>query len=59
MKKKYLNPETTALDSRLLMNLMGLSAPEEGISDGGEGNDDDDPNTKGRQTGDKGWGNLW
>ena len=59
MRKEYLNPETTVLASHLLTNLMGLSAPEEGISDGGEGDDNDDPNTKERQAGPDDWVNLW
>ena len=40
--------------------LQTLSAPDEGIHDGGEGSDSDDPSSKKRDLSDgDGWGNLW
>ena len=57
MKKTYITPSTaskTVLDSSAYME--NLSAPDEGIHNGGEGNDDDDPTAKQRNDG---WGDLW
>ncbi len=56
-KKAYMTPiaeEVKALAFTTL--LQTLSAPNEGIHDGGEGEDDDDPTAKGREDD---WGNLW
>ncbi len=59
MKKEYLSPATFASKADLSEELLGASAPQPdvNIGDGGEGNDDDDPNSKRR--GNDGWGNLW
>ena len=56
-KKAYMNPiaeEVKALAFTTL--LQTLSAPDEGIHDGGEGDDGDDPTAKEREDD---WGNLW
>ena len=59
MKKKYIIPTASQIDIALLANLMGLSAPGEGISDGGEGNDDDDPDSKRRKKDGSSWQSIW
>lgn len=59
MKKKYIIPAVNKVDIRLYTNLMGLSAPGEGISDGGEGSDGDDPDSKRRKKGGSSWNSLW
>ena len=59
MKKQYLTPQAEELIQRLSENLLGLSAPNEGIHDGGEGGDNDDPTAKDRLSGEGGWGNIW
>lgn len=56
-KKAYLIPVTEWMESQAVTTyLQTLSAPNEGIHDGGEGDDDDDPTAKQR---DDSWGNLW
>ena len=56
-KKPYHKPEVEALGLHPFTTfLQTLSAPDEGIHDGGEGNDDDDPSAKNRTDG---WGDLW
>ena len=58
-KKRYIIPETTLSEYLLATHLMGLSAPDEGIHDGGEGGDDDDPTAKQRNQDIVHWGNIW
>lgn len=56
-KKAYMTPtaeEAKALAFTTLLQTM--SAPDEGIHDGGEGEDDDDPTAKERYDD---WGDLW
>ena len=56
-KQTYITPETTAEKVvTFSAYLQVLSAPDEGIHDGGDGNDDDDPSAKHRSDV---WGNLW
>lgn len=55
-KKVYIAPESENDSISLLTPLLGLSSPDTGIHDGGEGDNDDDPSTKTR---DDGWGDLW
>ncbi len=55
-QKTYIQPEVKHWEFRSFTSLMTLSAPGEGIHDGGEGEDDDDPTAKGREDD---WGNLW
>ena len=59
MKKDYIKPEMGLEISEMPFGLMGLSAPGEGISDGGEGSDDDDPTTKVRDENHDIWSGLW
>ena len=59
-KKAYLIPEAERMLLCLGCYLQTLSAPDEGIHDGGEGSDSDDPSSKKRGLSDgDGWGNLW
>lgn len=44
---------------RIFYNLLEPSAPDEGISYGGEGSDDDDPSAKEREETEYTWGSLW
>ncbi len=55
-QKTYIQPEVKHWEFRPFTSLMTLSAPDEGIHDGGEGEDEDDPTAKGRVDD---WGNLW
>ena len=55
-KKVYIAPESENDSLSLLTPLLGLSSPDTGIHDGGEGDNDDDPSTKTRADG---WGDLW
>lgn len=55
-QKTYIQPEVKHREILSSASLMTLSAPDEGIHDGGEGEDDDDPTAKGREDD---WGNLW
>ena len=57
MKIIYRKPAVDLIDLALLFSLMGLSAPDEGIHDGGEGSDDDDPDSKRRKKGS--WNSIW
>ena len=55
-QKAYIQPEVKHREILSSASLMTLSAPNEGIHDGGEGEDDDDPTAKEREDD---WGNLW
>lgn len=55
-KQPYHSPEVEALDLHPFTAFLTLSAPDEGIHDGGEGDDGDDPSSKSRNDG---WGDLW
>lgn len=55
-KKAYVTPVAEEETLSITTLLQTLSAPDEGIHDGGEGSDSDDPSTKGREDG---WGDLW
>lgn len=56
-KKAYISPLAEEVKAMAFTTLLQtLSAPDEGIHDGGEGDDDDDPTAKDRSDG---WGNLW
>ncbi len=59
MKKEYLSPAISVSKADLCEELLGASAPQPdvNIGDGGEGKDEDDPNSKRRDN--DGWGNLW
>ncbi len=54
-KKAYLLPTVKLVETRLSATYL-LSASQEGIGDGGEGDDEDDPTAKRRHDG---WGSLW
>lgn len=54
-KKIYSIPSLMVVEPNLSDTYL-LSASDEGIHDGGEGDDDDDPTVKQR---DDSWGNLW
>lgn len=58
MKKQvYIIPESEEVKANAFTTfLQTLSAPDEGIHDGGEGDDGDDPTSKHRNDG---WGDLW
>lgn len=58
MKQQYIIPQTQEWRPALLSPILSLSAPNEGITDGGEGRDDDDPTVKLRDDAET-WGNLW
>ena len=55
-KKVYIAPEFEMDCIALLTPLLGLSSPDTGIHDGGEGDDGDDPTAKKH---DDHWGDLW
>ena len=55
-KKVYIAPEFEMDCIALLTPLLGLSSPDTGIHDGGEGDDGDDPTDKKH---DDHWGDLW
>ncbi len=55
-KKAYVTPVAEEETLSITTLLQTLSAPDEGIHDGGEGSDSDDPSAKGREDG---WGDLW
>ena len=61
MKKQYKNPQTESSELNVMFNLLAPSAPEEGIHNGGEGDDEDDPTSKSRPSTGTGnsWGDLW
>ena len=55
-KKAYVTPVAEEETLSITTLLQTLSAPGDGIHDGGEGHDGDDPTAKGREDG---WGDLW
>lgn len=55
-KKLYFTPVMRVVRPDAFAPYMGAVASEEGIKDGGEGNDKDDPTAKQR---DDQWGDLW
>ena len=55
-KKAYVTPVAEEETLSITTLLQTLSAPDEGIHDGGEGSDGDDPSAKDREDG---WGDLW
>lgn len=59
-KNPYSEPRATVLSLEWSEEML-LTASQEGISDGGVGEDDHDPNAKNRDADtDKGpWGDLW
>ena len=62
-KKPYEIPLSSAIRHLTARTpLLGASAPDEGIHDGGPGSDEDDPSAKernGHADGDDAWGSLW
>ena len=60
MEKTYIQPSLTESHLTILSDLLDASASDIGIDYGGDGNDDDDPTSKQRdtETGSS-WGNLW
>lgn len=62
-KQLYITPQTERSTATICAPLLGASAPDEGIHDGGPGSDDDDPSAKPRegieQMPDDSWGTLW
>ena len=62
-KKSYISPVLQRILVSPAFRLLGASAPDEGIHDGGPGKDDDDPSAKRRdgieQMPDDSWGTLW
>lgn len=59
-KKTYFQPAQHTAPTELNDSLFGVIASEEGINDGGEGDDDDDPTAKHRDDSENGhWGDLW
>lgn len=55
-KKLYFTPVMRVVRTDAFAPYMGAVASEEGIKDGGEGDDKDDPTAKQR---DNQWGDLW
>ena len=56
-KKAYMIPVAEEVKAvAFAAYLQSMSAPGEGIHEGGEGDDEDDPTAKQR---DDEWGNLW
>ena len=59
-KKTYFQPAQHTAPTELSDSLFGVVASQEGIGDGGEGSDDDDPSAKARDNSDNThWGDLW
>ena len=60
-KKTYISPRICRFPALNMNDMLGLIAPSEGITDGGEGNDDDDPTAplRAEETEEFEWGNLW
>ena len=46
MKKNYKKPIVKPLEASLVVNLMDMSSPENGLHNGGEGDNSDDPDAK-------------
>lgn len=59
-KKNYFQPAQHTVLTELNSCLFGVVASQEGIGDGGEGSDDDDPTAKKRvDSNNDHWGDLW
>lgn len=59
MKKDYITPQIDYSLFVLKEELLGLSNPDDGIHDGGDGDDDDDPTSKERYDRDVFGSYLW